>query len=56
MQDIITIIPDDIKLIIPVAQCLVVVKSEKIQQAFMDSLRPGPISLDYIKDYYQYVL
>ncbi|CAD8154627.1 unnamed protein product [Paramecium octaurelia] len=55
LQDIIQFIEDDPKIIILVAQCISTIKTESIQQAFMDYIRPQPIQIELIKEYYQYI-
>ncbi|CAD8175210.1 unnamed protein product [Paramecium octaurelia] len=55
LQDIIQFIEDDPKIIVLIAQCLSTIKTESIQQKFMDYIRPLPIQIELVKEYYQYV-
>ncbi|CAD8163486.1 unnamed protein product [Paramecium pentaurelia] len=55
LQDIIQFIDDDPKIIILIVQCLSTIKTESIQQAFMDYIRPQPIQIELVKEYYQYI-
>ncbi|CAD8056024.1 unnamed protein product [Paramecium primaurelia] len=55
LQDIIKYIDDDSKIIILLTQCISTIKTESIQQAFMDYIRPQPIQIELVKEYYQYI-